>query len=140
MLRINDVYQYQDLSIRILKILSEHIVWIDINDVKALPEIISKTELFHAIESFEVFRIEDPFQDIAFIQPEKDSTSQRKRDENYNLIKNIVDHEQFYIPSARSSLINEIINSKKSTKQTIYRLLRQYWQRGQTPNALIPNY
>ncbi|MGV0887740.1 Mu transposase C-terminal domain-containing protein, partial [Acinetobacter venetianus] len=44
------------------------------------------------------------------------------------------------IPSARSSLINEIINSKKSTKQTIYRLLRQYWQRGQTPNALIPNY
>ncbi|MGV0886293.1 transposase, partial [Acinetobacter venetianus] len=97
MLRINDVYQYQDLSIRILKILSEHIVWIDINDVKALPEIISKTELFHAIESFEVFRIEDPFQDIAFIQPEKDSTSQRKRDENYNLIKNIVDHEQFYM-------------------------------------------
>ena len=140
MLRINDVYQYQDLSIRILKILSEHIVWIEINDVKALPEIISKTELFHAIESFEVFRIEDPFQDIAFIQPEKDSTFQRKRDENYNLIKNIVDHEQFYIPSARSSLINEIINSKKSTKQTIYRLLRQYWQRGQTPNALIPNY
>ena len=140
MLRINDVYQYQDLSIRILKILSEHIVWIDINDVKALPEIISKTELFHAIESFEMFRIEDPFQDVAFIQPEKDSTSQRKRDENYNLIKNIVDHEQFYIPSARSSLINEIINSKKSTKQTIYRLLRQYWQRGQTPNALIPNY
>ena len=140
MLRINDVYQYQDLSIRILKILSEHIVWIDINDVKALPEIISKTELFHAIESFEVFRIEDPFQDIAFIQPEKDSTFQRKRDENYNLIKVIVDNEQFYIPSIRSSLINEIINNKKSTKQTIYRLLRQYWQRGQTPNALIPNY
>ena len=140
MLRINDVYQYQDLSIRILKTLSEHIVWIDINDVKALPEIISKTELFHAIESFEVFRIEDPFQDIALIQPEKDSISQLKRDENYNLIKDIVDNEQFYIPSARSSLINEIINSKKSTKQTIYRLLRQYWQRGQTPNALIPNY
>lgn len=140
MLRINDVYQYQDLSIRILKILSEHIVWIDINDVKALPEIISKTELFHAIKSFEVFRIEDPFQDIALIQPEKDSISQLKRDENYNLIKDIVDNEQFYIPSARSSLINEIINSKKSTKQTIYRLLRQYWQRGQTPNALIPNY
>ena len=140
MLRINDVYQYQDLSIRILKILSEHIVWIDINDVKALPEIISKTELFHAIESFEVFRIEDPFQDIALIQPEKDSISQLKRDENYNLIKDIVDNEQFYIPSARSSLINEIINSKKSTKQTIYRLLRQYWQRGQTPNALVPNY
>ncbi|RUP42379.1 MAG: transposase [Acinetobacter sp.] len=140
MLRINDVYQYQDLAIRILKILSEHIVWIDINDVKALPKIISKTELFHAIESFEVFRIEDPFQEIALIQPEKHSTSQRKRDENYNLIKAIVVHEHFYIPSIRSSLINEIINNKKSTKQTIYRLLRQYWQRGQTPNALIPNY
>ena len=63
MLRINDVYQYQDLSIRILKTLSEHIVWIDINDVKALPEIISKTELFHAIESFDpsqIFRQTSP--------------------------------------------------------------------------------
>ena len=116
MLRINDVYQYQDLSVRILKILSEHIVWIDINDVKALPEIIRKTELFHAIESFEAFRIEDPHQHIAFIQPEKDSISQLKRDKNYNLIKCIVDDEQFYIPSSRSSLIKEIINSKKSTK------------------------
>ena len=115
MLRINDVYQYQDLSIRILKILSEHIIWIDINDVKALPEIISKTELFHAIESFEVFRIEDPFQEIALIQPEKDSISQLKRDENYNLIKAIVDNEQFYIPSIRSSLINEIINKADSS-------------------------
>jgi len=140
MLRINDVYQYQDFSIRILKILSEQIVWIDINDVKALPEILNKTELFHAIESFDAFRIEDPFQNIALKQPEKDSNSQLKRDENYNLIKPIIDHEQFYIPSIRSSLINEIINSKKSTKQTIYRLLRQYWQRGQIPNALIPNY
>lgn len=140
MLRINDVYQYQDFSIRILKILSEQIVWIDINGVKALPEIIRKTELFHAIESFEAFRIEDPFQDIALIQPEKDSVSQLKRDENYILIRNIGDHEQFYIPSIRSSIINEIINNKKSTKQTVYRLLRQYWQRRQIPNALIPNY
>ena len=113
MLRINDVYQYQELSTRILTVLSEHIVWIDINDVKALPEIISKTELFHAIESFEAFRIEDPFQDIALIRPEKDSISQLKRDENYNLIKDIVDNEQFYIPSARSSLINEILCTRQ---------------------------
>ena len=140
MLRINDVYQYQDRLIRILSASSEQIILIDIHDVKALPEIISKTELLQTIESFEAFLVKDPYQDIALIEPPKNSISQLKRDENYNLIKNIIVHEQFYIPSVRSSLINEIIKNKKSTKQTVYRLLRQYWQRGQTPNTLIPNY
>ena len=74
------------------------------------------------------------------MQPIGGSITQIKRDENYNLIKPIIVHEQFYIPNVRSSLINEIIKNQKSTKQTLYRLLKQYWQRGQTPNALIPNY
>jgi fructose-1-phosphate kinase PfkB-like protein len=26
------------------------------------------------------------------------------------------------------------------TKQTLYRLARRYWQRGQTSNALLPDY
>lgn len=140
MLQINDVYQDQDQYFRILSILPEHIVWIEINNIKNFPTVISKNELFQAIESFETFRVDDPFQDIVLMQPIEGSITQIKRDENYNLIKPIIDHEQFYIPNVRSSLINEIIKNQKSTKQTLYRLLKQYWQRGQTPNALIPNY
>ena len=140
MLQINDVYQDQDQYFRILSILPEHIVWIEINNIKNFPTVISKNELFQAIESFETFRVDDPFQDIVLMQPIGGSITQIKRDENYNLIKPIIVHEQFYIPNVRSSLINEIIKNQKSTKQTLYRLLKQYWQRGQTPNALIPNY
>ncbi|MFX6174650.1 transposase, partial [Acinetobacter baumannii] len=38
------------------------------------------------------------------------------------------------------SLVKRIIEQHKTTHQTIYRLARRYWQRGQTPNALIPSY
>ncbi len=33
-----------------------------------------------------------------------------------------------------------MVQEHKVTKATVYKLLRRYWQRGQTPNALIPDY
>ena len=85
------------------------------------------------------FELKDHSRYCPHTAPKRLRFSAKKRDENYILIKNIVDHEQFYIPSIRSSIINEIINNKKSTKQTIYRLLRQYWQRTNT-KCIDPNY
>lgn len=36
--------------------------------------------------------------------------------------------------------INEVIAIQGTTKKTLYTLMRRYWQRGQTPNALFPDY
>ena len=57
-----------------------------------------------------------------------------------NIIDLLISNEHFYDPSVRFSLVKRIIEQHKTTHQTIYRLARRYWQRGQTPNALIPSY
>lgn len=56
------------------------------------------------------------------------------------LIQPIITHAEFHNPSIRGDLVNTILENHKTTKQTIYRLLRNYWQRGQIPNALLRTY
>ena len=140
MFRINDVYNNQGERYRILSLLSKNIVWIDIDKASALPALISYKELANLIEENICYLVDDPYQDLILQNPEDGSTAQLKRDSNYELIKPIVNHSLYYLPAERAKPINEIIQSNKSTKQTLYRLLRRYWQRGQTPNTLLPSY
>ncbi|WP_227430300.1 Mu transposase C-terminal domain-containing protein [Psychrobacter sp. I-STPA6b] len=140
MLRINDVYSNQDLKYRILSLLPEHVVWIEIDNTSALPELIFIDNLINLIEEGVCYITEDPYQNLILQTPEDGSKAQLKRDENYELIKPIISHPLYYLPEERAKFINEIIDAKRSTKQTLYRLLRNYWQRGQVPNALLPNY
>lgn len=140
MLRINDVYSNQDSKYRILSLLPEQVVWIDIDRTSALPELIPIKDLVNLIEEGVCYITDDPYQSLLLQAPEEGSTAQLKRDESYELIKHIVSHPLYYLPEERAKFINEIIDAKRSTKQTLYRLLRRYWQRGQAPNALLPNY
>ncbi len=140
MFRINDVYNNQGERYRILSLLSKNIVWIDIDKGSALPALISYKELANLIEEKVCYLVDDPYQDLILQNPEDGSTAQLKRDSNYELIKPIVSHHLYYLPAERAKPINEIIQSNQSTKQTLYRLLRRYWQRGQTPNTLLPSY
>jgi len=119
---------------------ADQVIWIRVEDTAAFPSLVCINELMEAIDKEMLVRTADPFADLAFITPELGSTAQIKRDRNYDLIKPIVEDPQSYDPKVRSSRINEVINTKKTTKQTLYRLVRQYWQRGQTPNSLIPDY
>jgi hypothetical protein len=116
------------------------VVWILVEGSAAFPSLIYMNELVEAIDKEMLVRADDPFINLAYITPEPGSTSQVKRDRNYDLIKLLIDDPFYFDPKVRSSCINEIIGSKGSTKQTLYKLARRYWQRGQTPNALIPDY
>lgn len=140
MLRINDVYELDEKKYRILKVYTDHIIWIELENQKALPELYTRSTLIEAIESGNIKITTDPFEDISLMVLEENSVYQIKRDKNLAIIKPIIEHEKFYDSNIRASLINEIVNQKITTKQTIYRLLRQYWQRGMTPNTLIPQY
>lgn len=140
MFRINDVYKLQDTSFRILKMTLYHIVWIDIDSQSANPFLIEKNELTKSIEANEAEWIEDPFADIALLKVVEGSIQQQKRDAGMALIKPLITHDQFFDPSIRFDLVKRILEQQKSTHQTIYRLARRYWQRGQIPNALIPSY
>ena len=50
----------------------------------------------------------------------------------------MVELENCYEP-ARGEVVNQIM-VEMETKQSIYRFARRYWQRGQIPNALVPDY
>ncbi len=141
MFRINDIYNNQGKEYRILKELPNDVfVWIDINETIALPELIKTQSLVDLIEEGECHLIDDPYQYLLLQSPEDGTTAQIKRDENYQLIQPIISNELYYLPKVRSKTINDIVSSDKSTSQTLYRLIRKYWQRGQIPNALLPNY
>jgi transposase InsO family protein len=140
MFRVNEVLQYERKVYRVLLLLPEQLVWIDVADPKAFPVVMLTRELCAALEEGLLIRVEDPFAHLAFEQPESGCSAQKRRDKSYALIREIVADPDSYLPKVRSGYINQIISDGLATKRTIYLNLRKYWQRGQTPNALLPDY
>ena len=140
MLRINDIYNNQGVKFRILSEFATGYIWINIESDSALPEYIDHFLLVELIEQGKCFLDTDPFKDLALIIENPTSKNAIKRDENLQLIQPIITHAEFHNPSIRGDLVNTILENHKTTKQTIYRLLRNYWQRGQIPNALLRTY
>ncbi|MBY8031501.1 DDE-type integrase/transposase/recombinase [Vibrio fluvialis] len=140
MFRINEVLKLGEHRYRVLELLDEYLVWIDIDDGSAFPELVSNEELIEAIEQESLERVDDPYRELAFESPQEGSTARTKRDGNYALIRPLLELPDFFNPKSRSAVINTILSDKGSTKQTLYRLARRYWQRGQSPNALLPDY
>lgn len=90
MLRINDVYSNQDLKYRILSVLPEQVVWIEVDSTSALPELILVKDIINLIEEGVCYIVKDPYESLILQAPEDGSKAQLKRDENYELIKPIV--------------------------------------------------
>lgn len=66
---------------------------------------------------------------------------QARRDQNWALIQPLVcDRPAIFLAKSRGRAIADLIARRGSNKHTLYRLLRRYWQRGQTLNALLPDY
>ncbi len=64
-----------------------------------------------------------------------------RRDNAWALIKPLVfDQPAIFRNVPRADAIKRVIAVTGSNKPKIYRLLRRYWQRGLTPNALLPDY
>ncbi len=69
------------------------------------------------------------------------SDHKAKRDAAWTLIEPLVkDQPAIFVTRSRGWAIRQAMASSGVTSQTLYRLLRRYWQRGMTPNALIPDY
>lgn len=82
MLRINDVYSNQGLRYRILSLLPEQVVWIEIDRISALPELILIKDLVNLIEEGVCYIADDPYQSLLLQTPEDGSQAQLKRDVN----------------------------------------------------------
>ncbi len=64
-----------------------------------------------------------------------------KRDALWTMIAPLVlDQPAIFQRDARGEAIARLVSERAATKQTLYRLLRRYWQRGMVPNALLPDF
>tara|TARA_R110000868_G_scaffold173894_2_gene410318 strand:+ start:1492 stop:2109 length:618 start_codon:yes stop_codon:yes gene_type:complete len=138
--QVNEVVQLNDTLCRVLLTSMRHIVWIAVEDKKAFPEIVELSQLEVLLLQEKLVRVEDPYGYIQNLLPEKGSKEARIRDTNYQIIKPLVEDPNFYIKKNRSQHIVEILAAGKVSRPYLYRLIRRYWQRGQTPNSLLPDY
>lgn len=140
MLHVNQVLKLGERRLRVLWSDSVLGFWIDIDDPKAVPE----SFLIHDFEDLfldgEMVITDDPFVSQRLREPEKGSVQERKRDQAWSIVGDLISDPELYERSKRGRMVSRAVEVHGTTKQTVYRLLRRYWQRGMSKNALLPDY
>ncbi|CAO3417831.1 Mu transposase C-terminal domain-containing protein [Azospirillum doebereinerae] len=114
---------------------------IDVSDESAFPVFRAAKDVAELLERGALHVPKDdpwlaPLSDAAL--PAK---HREKRDALWTMIRPLVlDQPAIFEPAHRGRAVLRLVLEKKATKQTIYRLLRRYWQRGMIPNALLPDF
>ena len=140
MFQVNEVIRLDEELYRVLLVTTHHIVWIRLNDKKAFPDTVKPSQLETLLLKDELARADDPFSYVLNLQPELTSKEGIIRDKNYQHIKPLVEDPNFYIKKVRAKHIAEILKTDEISRPYVYKLIRRYWQRGQIPNALLPDY
>ncbi|MCG9731112.1 Mu transposase C-terminal domain-containing protein [Shewanella sp. Isolate13] len=136
----NQVYQYTNSSerVRVVYEAIEFIWLIDIDDGAAWPVCKTTSELQELIDSQSIKSISEPF---TFSHVESESVQGLKRDEAYSLLKILLkDHYELLDKGSRNRLIRSAVEETGKPRIYFIRQLRRYWQRGMTPNSLLPDY
>lgn len=141
MLLVNEVYRYGRRSFRILWLNSEVAYWIDIESKGALPVLINVDELRSLLKTQTIQSIPDPEEEFVISPPSKKTEWGGKiQASGWALISPYVDQEpDIYEPEARGKMVQLILQTHDTTKQTIYTKLRYYWQKGKSPSCLYPD-
>jgi hypothetical protein len=140
MWKINEVLSLDGVRYRILQIDAGEIIWINIDEDKGIPTLILHAQLTALMDAERLIRADDPYSYLLYEEPKAHSAEFIKREESYQIIQSIVSDIDCFDSIKRYQLIKEIEQSGLAGRSTIYRLLRRYWQRGQTLNALLPDY
>lgn len=140
MWQINEVLKFDDKLYRILLVKPGEIVWICLDSGTAQPEYVHELKLTEYIDESRLVRQEDPFASINQEEPIFGSIAFNKREQGLHIIKPIIADERCFEPRVRAQRVEQVRQSGIASIATIYKLLRRYWQRGQRPNALLPDY
>jgi hypothetical protein len=143
-LMINDVLKARENGhfIRILWMVSEpkSICLFDM-DTLAMPYWVSYTELQGQLDKgMLVIQDSDPF--LPVVPEDYLSDSEKNfRDKLWELMSNIVlDEPTIFHKKGRGAVIEKAVRDTGKTMSTLHRYLKQYWKRGKTKNAFLPNY
>lgn len=118
---------------------------VDVEDRKSLPEWWAEADLEALLARKVVKEMEeDPYHadtrpDGAFTESSTD-----KRDERWEVLRDYLEDPTtaalLLRPEERGKIIREINDRFGTARDRVYAWLRQYWQKGQTVNALLPNF
>lgn len=141
MWQINQTFELEGVLYRILSITEFNVKWIELYNDKALPVDISVLELEELLSNQTLRPVNDPYLSSLLNNGSSISPAAlKRRDESFIIIESMISSDEVFYPSSRSKLADKIVQKKLATKKTIYRLLRVYWQKGQSKNALIPSF
>ena len=140
MWRINETFQQNDKIYRVLAVNSSELVCIDIYNPRAVPELRHFLHLEHLSDSEAPHKVDDPFDFLRFEEPSINSAAYIKRNKAYNLISDLIIDDSCFDRKIRSMKTQLVASNRSVSLATIYKYLRRYWQRGQIPNSLIPDY
>lgn len=122
-------------------------VWaftIDIMQMRALPQQRAVVELEAAMRTGEAKALLTDYWTSRLLAPEASLEPRytRLRDSAYAAIRPLVEHhiEALLNPRRRGKIIANRAHEVGCTKRAMYNWLSRYWQRGMTPNALLPRY
>lgn len=137
---VNDVLIYAEnpRTDRVLWIGENGVALIDVDAKKAFPRIENRAAIEQLIIDGKVIRT---IRQLNIDEDSISSESKSVRDSRWKIINELVECEpDIYIASKRGDLIAKAIIRHKTTKPTLYLALRRYWQRGKSPNALLPDF
>ncbi|OUS06486.1 transposase [Gammaproteobacteria bacterium 42_54_T18] len=137
----NDVYQLGKKRLRVLWTFEHIVVWIDIDDKKALPENSTRQEFEHLVADEQLISITDPYITKILTPPGSGSKAEQIQIKAWTIIEPLVLSEPaVYRRRERGVMVSDVMANHSTTRQTIYRYLRQYWQFGNSRNALSTSY
>ncbi len=145
MININDLLEYRAKGQieRVLWIdeLGRLVYVIDVHAKDAWPELKTFNEIRAGIEIGEIaVGARDPYA-VPVDEAALGEKHKRMREEAWRRIASLVAEEPaVYRREGRGPLVQQATEEYGVTHQTLYRHLRRYWQRGKTPNALLPDY
>jgi len=140
MYQVNEVLELEGTLYRVLKIVGNQLVWIPVENKSSFPSVVQIPDIEQLVIDEKIVRADDPFAFLQQEMPAHDSSEVKIRDKNYKLLTPLIEEPFFYIPRVRGKVIRNILESGEISKPYLYRIAKQYWQRGQIPNALLPDY
>lgn len=114
---------------------------IDVRSQAAFPEFRGALELQELLAHDEATLFPDDQWLVPLMDAGLPDSHKERRDRAWELILPLaLNLPDIFKPRVRGEAVAALVDAGKATKQTVYRLLRRYWQRGMVPNAFLPDY
>lgn len=114
---------------------------IDIADDTAMPVFRSSEEIDRLRSDALLADVTDDPWLAPLAEPTIPEGHRARRDAAWTLIRPLLaEQPDIFYSDRRALLARRVIAETGSNRFTLYRLLRRFWQRGMSPNALLPDY